>query len=206
MTEAYLLKRQESLDVTRDKMVKGYQDQRDPVAKNLDELVKQINAMPSGPGRDAAYSSKTDLQSKVNTLNSNIAKLQALDMTPGRVTSAATPPSGTDGPGIPMSLALGAAVGLALGLLAAWVRLVFDPAPRSEGDVAQALRAPYWATCRGPRPAAGRCSRPVRKTPASPRSSARWPSGSPTTPGSPTGAGCWSSPRGAAARPPPPRP
>ncbi|MCX4627449.1 lipopolysaccharide biosynthesis protein [Streptomyces sp. NBC_01443] len=142
MTEAYLLKRQESLDVTRDKMVKGYQEQRDPVAKNLDELVKQINAMPAGPGRDAAYSSKTDLQSKVNTLNSNIAKLQALDMTPGRVTSAATPPSDTDGPGIPMSLALGAAVGLALGLLAAWVRLVFDPAPRSEGDVARALRAP----------------------------------------------------------------
>ncbi|MER7464798.1 lipopolysaccharide biosynthesis protein [Streptomyces sp. NPDC097981] len=142
MTEAYLLKRQEALDVTRDKMVKGYQEQRDPVAKNLDELVKQINSMPAGPGRDAAYSSKTDLQQKVNTLNSNIAKLQALDMTPGRVTSPATPPSGTDGPGIPMSLALGAAVGLALGLLAAWVRLVFDPAARSEGDVARALRAP----------------------------------------------------------------
>ncbi|WP_051696417.1 tyrosine-protein kinase domain-containing protein [Streptomyces sp. NRRL S-244] len=142
MTEAYLLKRQESLDVTRDKMVKGYQDQRDPVAKNLDDLVKQINAMPAGTGRDAAYASKTDLQSKVNTLNSNIAKLQALDMSPGRVTSPATPPSDTDGPGLLMSLALGAAVGLALGLLAAWVRLVFDPAPRSEGDVARALRAP----------------------------------------------------------------
>ncbi|MGR4882230.1 lipopolysaccharide biosynthesis protein [Streptomyces sp. LARHCF249] len=142
MTEAYLLKRQEALDVTRDKMVKGYQDQRDPVAKSLDELVKQINSMPAGPARDAAYSSKTDLQSKVNSLNSNIAKLQALDMTPGRVTSAATPPAAPDGPGLPMSLALGAAVGLALGLLAAWVRLVFDPAPRSEGDVARALRAP----------------------------------------------------------------
>ncbi|AWZ08724.1 MULTISPECIES: lipopolysaccharide biosynthesis protein [unclassified Streptomyces] len=142
MTEAYLLKRQEALDVTRDKMVKGYQDQRDPVAKQLDELVKQINGMPAGPARDAAYSSKTDQQSKVNTLNSNIAKLQALDMTPGRVTSAAVPPHGADGPGIAMSLALGAAVGLALGLLAAWVRLVFDPAPRSEGDVARALRAP----------------------------------------------------------------
>lgn len=142
MTEAYLLKRQEALDVTRDKMVKGYQEQRDPVAKQLEDLVKQINSMPAGPARDAAYSSKTDQQSKVNTLNSNIAKLQALDMTPGRVTSAAVPPHSTDGPGLVMSLALGAAVGLALGLLAAWVRLVFDPAPRSEGDVARALRAP----------------------------------------------------------------
>ncbi|MBT2466530.1 lipopolysaccharide biosynthesis protein [Streptomyces sp. ISL-66] len=142
MSEAYLLKRQEALDVTRDKMVKGYQDQRDPVAKQLDDLVKQINSMPAGPARDAAYSSKTDHQSKVNTLNSNIAKLQALDMTPGRVTSTAVPPHSTDGPGLVMSLALGSAVGLALGLLAAWVRLVFDPAPRSEGDVARALRAP----------------------------------------------------------------
>lgn len=142
MTEAYLLKRQEALDLTRDQMVKGYTDQRDPVAKQLDDLVKQINSMPAGTARDAAYVTKTDLQSKVNTLNNNIAKLQALDMTPGRVTSAATAPQAPDGPGIPLSLALGAAVGLALGLLAAWVRLVFDPAPRSEGDVARALRAP----------------------------------------------------------------
>ncbi|MGI5445594.1 lipopolysaccharide biosynthesis protein [Streptomyces sp. CA-243310] len=142
MTGAYLLKRQEALDVTRDKMVKGYQDQRDPVAKQLDELAKDISRMPAGATRDAATSSKTDLQSEVGRYNNSITKLEALDMTPGRVTSPATPPSETDGPGIPMSLAIGAAVGLALGLLAAWVRLVFDPAPRSEGDVARALRAP----------------------------------------------------------------
>ncbi|WP_392898745.1 lipopolysaccharide biosynthesis protein [Streptomyces sp. LN699] len=142
MTGAYLLKRQEALDVTRDKMVKGYQDQRDPVAKQLDELAKDISRMPSGATRDAATSSKTDLQSEVGRYNNSITKLEALDMTPGRVTSPATPPSEPDGPGIPMSLAIGAAVGLALGLLAAWVRLVFDPAPRSEGDVARALRAP----------------------------------------------------------------
>ncbi|MER6393018.1 lipopolysaccharide biosynthesis protein [Streptomyces sp. NPDC059382] len=142
MTGAYLLKRQEALDVTRDKMVKGYQDQRDPVAKQLDELAKDISRMPAGATRDAATSSKTDLQSEVGRYNNSITKLEALDMTPGRVTSPATPPSEPDGPGIPMSLAIGAAVGLALGLLAAWVRLVFDPAPRSEGDVARALRAP----------------------------------------------------------------
>ncbi|MEU9084142.1 lipopolysaccharide biosynthesis protein [Streptomyces sp. NPDC048357] len=142
MTEAYLLKRQESLDATRDKMVKGYKEQRDPIAKQLDELSKEIARMPAGAGRDAASSAKTDLQSEVGGYNTKITKLEALDMTPGRVTSAATAPPGADGPGILMSLALGAAVGLALGLLAAWVRLVFDPAPRSEGDVARALRAP----------------------------------------------------------------
>ncbi|MFD0355992.1 lipopolysaccharide biosynthesis protein [Streptomyces sp. NPDC127110] len=142
MAAAYLLKRQEALAVTRDTMVKGYEAQRDPVARQLDEVARQINSMPAGTARDASLSSRTDLQNKVNTLNGNIAKLQALDMTPGRVTSAAAPPAAPDGPGLPMSLALGAAVGLALGLLAAWVRLVFDPAPRSEGDVARSLRAP----------------------------------------------------------------
>ncbi|RSS61489.1 lipopolysaccharide biosynthesis protein, partial [Streptomyces sp. WAC07061] len=142
MAAAYLLKRQEALDATRNTMVKGYEAQRDPVARQLDEVARQINSMPAGTARDASLSSRTDLQNKVNTLNGNIAKLQALDMTPGRVTTAAAPPAAPDGPGLPMSLALGAAVGLALGLLAAWVRLVFDPAPRSEGDVARSLRAP----------------------------------------------------------------
>ncbi|MEV8530907.1 lipopolysaccharide biosynthesis protein [Streptomyces sp. NPDC051211] len=142
LTEAYLAERQKALDVTRDKMVKSYKDQRDPVAKQLDELVKEIARMPAGTARDAALSQKTDLQSKVGQFNGNISKLDALDMTPGRVTTQATPPTSPDGPGLPMSLALGAAVGLALGLLAAWVRLVFDPAPRSDGDVSRALRAP----------------------------------------------------------------
>ncbi|MGW0393606.1 lipopolysaccharide biosynthesis protein [Streptomyces sp. NPDC003042] len=142
MTDAYLLKRQEALDVTRDQMVKGYKAQRDPVAKQLDELVKEIARMPAGAPRDTATSTKTDLQSEVGRYNGSITKLEALDMTPGRVTSKATAPSNDDGLGLVMSLALGAAVGLALGLLAAWVRLVFDPSPRSEGDVARALRAP----------------------------------------------------------------
>ncbi|MCB5177903.1 lipopolysaccharide biosynthesis protein [Streptomyces antimicrobicus] len=146
MTEAYLKLRQSTLQDTRDTMVKGYKEQRDPMAKQLDDLVKQIAAMPAGPARDTAYTTKTDLQNKVNTFNSSIAKLEALDMTPGRVTTTATPPTDGDGPGLPMSLALGAAVGLALGLLGAWVRLVFDPAPRSDGDVSRALRAPVLGT------------------------------------------------------------
>ncbi|MFF5444910.1 lipopolysaccharide biosynthesis protein [Streptomyces sp. NPDC012888] len=146
LTEAYLAKRQEALDVTRDKMVKSYKDQRDPVAKQLDDLTKEIARMPAGTARDAALSQKTDLQSKVGQFNGQISKLDALDMTPGRITTKATPPGSPDGPGLPMSLALGAAVGLALGLLAAWVRLVFDPAPRSDGDVSRALRAPVLGT------------------------------------------------------------
>ncbi|MER7764716.1 lipopolysaccharide biosynthesis protein [Streptomyces sp. NPDC097619] len=146
MTAAYLAKRQENIESIRDKMVKGYKDQRDPIAKRHDELVREISGLPDGAARDSAYATKSDMLGRISSLQSSIAKLQALDMSPGRVTSTATPPSSPDGPGLPMSLALGAAVGLALGLLAAWVRLVFDPAPRSDGDVARALRAPVLGT------------------------------------------------------------
>ncbi|WP_424211691.1 lipopolysaccharide biosynthesis protein [Streptomyces sp. BI20] len=146
MTDAYLVKREQSLTDTRDQMVKSYKDQRDPLQKQIDELDREILRMPAGTARDTAYASKTDLQSRVGSLNANITKQTALDMTPGRVTTVATPPTGSDGPGLPLSLALGAAVGLALGLLAAWVRLVFDPAARSDSDVARALRAPVLGT------------------------------------------------------------
>ncbi|MGW6709626.1 hypothetical protein ACWGDE_32725, partial [Streptomyces sp. NPDC054956] len=54
MTEAYLLKRQEALDLTRDQLVKGYTDQRDPVAKQLYDFVKQIATMPAGTARTAS--------------------------------------------------------------------------------------------------------------------------------------------------------
>ncbi|MGW1764869.1 lipopolysaccharide biosynthesis protein [Streptomyces sp. NPDC002073] len=146
MTEAYLAKRQQAIENIRDKMVKGYKDQRDPIAKRHDDLVKEISGLPDGTARDSAYATKSDLLGRISLLQGSIAKLEALDMSPGRVTSTATPPTIPDGPGLPMSLALGAAVGLALGLLAAWVRLVFDPAPRSDGDVARALRAPVLGT------------------------------------------------------------
>jgi Mrp family chromosome partitioning ATPase len=54
----------------------------------------------------------------------------------------ATVPTSSDGPGLPLSLGLGGLVGVGLGLLGAWVRLVFDPAPRSAGDVVRAVRGP----------------------------------------------------------------
>ncbi len=50
-------------------------------------------------------------------------------MTPGKVLKTATPPASSDGPGWPLSLGLGGAAGIALGLLLAWVRLVFDGGP-----------------------------------------------------------------------------
>ncbi|NYV74388.1 lipopolysaccharide biosynthesis protein, partial [Streptomyces sp. UH6] len=136
--ESYLEERRQDTEATRDSMIKGLKKQLNPIAKQHEELAASLTS--SSPESD--FSVKANLLNKITELNDRISKLESLDMTPGKVIRTATPPSGSDGPGWALSLILGGTGGLALGLLFAWVRLVFDPAARSEGDVARALRAP----------------------------------------------------------------
>ncbi|MGW2014634.1 lipopolysaccharide biosynthesis protein [Streptomyces sp. NPDC001927] len=146
VTQAYLALRQKQWTDVRATMLAGQQRQLDEVAKKHDQKTKELDRMPDGAARDAEYGVKTNLLNRINELDARISQLKSLDMSPGTVIRVATAPGYSDGPGLPMSLGLGALVGVALGLLAAWVRLVFDPAPRSAGDVARAVRAPVLGT------------------------------------------------------------
>ncbi|QGZ51957.1 lipopolysaccharide biosynthesis protein [Streptomyces sp. QHH-9511] len=146
VTRAYLDLRQKQWTDLRATMLAGQQKQLDEVAKKHDEKTKELDLMPDGAARDAEYGVKTNLLNRINELDARISQLKALDMSPGTIIRTASAPGYADGPGLPMSLGLGALVGVALGLLAAWVRLVFDPAPRSAGDVARAVRAPVLGT------------------------------------------------------------
>ncbi|MFG2639778.1 lipopolysaccharide biosynthesis protein [Streptomyces sp. NPDC048370] len=146
VTQAYLALRQKQWTDVRATMLAGQQRQLDEVAKKHDQKTKELDRMPDGAARDAEYGVKTNLLNRINELDARISQLKSLDMSPGTVIRVATAPGYSDGPGLPMSIGLGALVGVALGLLAAWVRLVFDPAPRSAGDVARAVRAPVLGT------------------------------------------------------------
>jgi len=128
-TKAYLDNRREQTQTLIDNIIAGY-------VKQLKPLEKQRKGQSGGSA----------LTGKISELNSSIAKLKALDITPGFVVRTATPPASPSGPGLPLLLGLGGAVGIALGLLAAWVRLVFDPTVRSEGDLMRSLRAPVLGT------------------------------------------------------------
>ncbi|MGW0820606.1 lipopolysaccharide biosynthesis protein [Streptomyces sp. NPDC002845] len=139
LVQAYLDDREQDTERTRDTMIKGLQQQLNPVSKQHDELASSLE---NGGGTEADYTVKANLLNRITELGNQINKLKSLDMTPGKVIKDATVPASSDGPGWALSLGLGGAVGIALGLLIAWVRLVFDPAARSEGDVARALRAP----------------------------------------------------------------
>ena len=123
---AFLDNREKETRAQVGKMLDRYRDQRRPL-------------LPQRGNSDS-------VDAQLAVLDSKIADLTALDTTPGTVVRTALAPSSPAGPGLPMLLGLGAAAGLLLGLLAAWVRLVFDPAARSESDVVRALGAPVLGT------------------------------------------------------------
>jgi Mrp family chromosome partitioning ATPase len=143
---AYLANRQHDTERLIGHMITAYKRQLKPLVAERDRLADEIDKMPKGRPLDAALSSRTSLVSRIAQIDSDMNKLQALDTTPGQVVSQATPPDQPSGPGLPLLLALGAAVGIGLGMLAAWGRLVFDPTVRSSGDVVRALRAPVLGT------------------------------------------------------------
>ncbi|SEF55247.1 Chromosome partitioning ATPase, Mrp family, contains Fe-S cluster [Actinacidiphila yanglinensis] len=145
-TKSYLDSRESETRTTIKKMVKGYQDQLNPLVKQRNDLLDQINGTSDSQVIGTLVSVQTNLLSRITELNGDISGLRALDTTPGVVIKPGTVPEAPTGPGLPLMLGLGTGVGLALGLLAAWLRLVFDPRPRSEGEVTRAMDAPVLGT------------------------------------------------------------
>ncbi|WP_247597768.1 lipopolysaccharide biosynthesis protein [Streptomyces sp. RKND-216] len=139
---AYLDFRQQETDDRIAHMIGSYKEQRKPLVEERDRLADELDTVGGGEGYDSVVSSHTSFVGQIADINSRISQLEALDTTRGRVVSEATAPEAPSGPGLVLLLVLGAFVGVGLGLLAAWVRLVFDPTVRSPGDVVRALRAP----------------------------------------------------------------
>ncbi|RKN46001.1 lipopolysaccharide biosynthesis protein [Streptomyces hoynatensis] len=141
--QAYLDNRQADAEETVARSVASYEDQRAPLLERRDELQDALDTLAEGSSAyDSTAADLSNLAGEIAEINSAISSLRALDTSGGRVITAATPPGSPAGPGLPLLLCIGYVVGIGLGLLAAWVRLVFDPTVRSPGDVTRALRAP----------------------------------------------------------------
>ncbi|MGP4110643.1 lipopolysaccharide biosynthesis protein [Streptomyces sp. 4N509B] len=142
-TEAYLANRQAQADESVSHSVTSLEGQREPLLERREELRAELDTLFEGTAAyETALADLSTVAGEISEINGTIAGLRALDTTGGRIITEATPPGSPAGPGLPLLLALGYVVGLALGLLGAWVRLVFDPTVRSAGDVTRALRAP----------------------------------------------------------------
>ncbi|MFE9252782.1 lipopolysaccharide biosynthesis protein [Streptomyces sp. NPDC007088] len=143
LSQAYLDASEKKWSDLRDGMVKRLTNQVNPLGKKQNQLASDLDTMTEGSSAyDALQTQNVNLKSRISDLQNQIDSLKGLDMAAGSITQKASPPDSADGLGVFMSLALGGALGIALGLLGAWVRLVFDPSPRSTGDVARAVRAP----------------------------------------------------------------
>ncbi|MEO3752334.1 lipopolysaccharide biosynthesis protein [Streptomyces sp. B6B3] len=141
--EAYLANRQSDADESIAHSVASLEDQREPLLDRRDDIQAELDATFEGTAAyESALADLSSVTGQISEINASISSLQALDTTGGRVITEATPPGDPAGLGLPLLLGLGYVLGIGIGLLAAWVRLVFDPTVRSPGDVTRALRAP----------------------------------------------------------------
>ncbi|ARQ71095.1 lipopolysaccharide biosynthesis protein [Streptomyces marincola] len=139
---AYLGNRRADAEETIAHNVASLEAQREPLLERRAELEGDIDGLAGGSGYDTAVADLSTVTGQISEINAQISSLRALDTSGGRVITEAGVPGSPSGPGLPLLLGLGYIVGIGLGLLAAWVRLVFDPTVRSPGDVTRALRAP----------------------------------------------------------------
>ncbi|MFI5772767.1 lipopolysaccharide biosynthesis protein [Streptomyces sp. NPDC051658] len=149
LADAYLEIRRQRTENSIANMVEGYRAQLNPLTTQRDQLAQQAT------GSDDVTSARANLVVAISELGRKISELHALDTTPGYLTKKPVTPSGPTGAGLPLLLGLGGAVGLALGLLLSWVRLVFDPAVRSTRELVRSLGAPLLGTLPRERASAG---------------------------------------------------
>lgn len=151
LAEAYLEIRRERTENSIDNMVDGYRAQLKPLTEQRDRLAEQ----ETGTVGDDVTSARANLIVSISELSQKISELRALDTTPGYLNKKPVAPRAPSGAGLPLLLGLGGVVGLALGLLLSWVRLVFDPAVRSTRELVRSLGAPLLGTLPRERAAAG---------------------------------------------------
>ncbi|WP_411081080.1 lipopolysaccharide biosynthesis protein [Streptomyces sp. cmx-18-6] len=151
LANAYLAHRKARTEESIKNMSGGYRAQLDPLEEKRDLLEKQ-----SGVGAaDDVSSARANIIVSISELSRKISELKALDTTPGYLNKKPVAPTAPTGPGLPLLLGLGGVVGLALGLLLSWVRLVFDPAVRSPRELVRSLGGPLLGTLPRERAATG---------------------------------------------------
>ncbi|MFD7967238.1 lipopolysaccharide biosynthesis protein [Streptomyces clavifer] len=142
LANAYLQIRRQRTEGSIENMAEGYRAQLKPLVEQRDQLEEQTG----GTTAEDTDSARANLVVAISELNRKIVELKALDTTPGYLNKKPVEPTAPTGAGLPLLLGLGGVVGLALGLLLSWVRLVFDPAVRSTRELVRSLGAPLLGT------------------------------------------------------------
>ncbi|MFB6436324.1 lipopolysaccharide biosynthesis protein [Streptomyces sp. NPDC056411] len=139
---AYLAYRQDTASHRIDATVSKLNTELKPLLEQRKMLDRRIAGESAGTARTSDQSERSNLVTEIGDLQGRISSLKSLDTTAGDIVRKGDPPAFPSSPGLMMLLLTGAVVGLALGILAAWVRSVLEPRVRSVADVQDNLRAP----------------------------------------------------------------
>lgn len=140
--QSYLEYREASAKKRINTTATNLKEELKPLVKQRRDLDKRISDALDGPAKDADQAERGSLVTQIADLQSRISSYQSLDTTPGQIVRKGEPPAFPSGPGLLMLLVIGGIVGLAGGILLAWVRSVLEPRVRSVADVQVNLRAP----------------------------------------------------------------
>lgn len=140
--QSYLEYREDAAEQRITKTASKLGKELGPLIKQRRDLDAEIAAEADGPAKDADEAERGSLVTQISELQSRISSYKSLDTTPGNIVRKGEPPAFPSGPGPLMLLLIGAVVGLAGGILLAWIRSVLEPRVRSVADVQANLRAP----------------------------------------------------------------
>jgi succinoglycan biosynthesis transport protein ExoP len=145
---AYLGQRQATAETSLKSITAGLNAQLKPLLASYNSLSNQINGFANGDGtaKDYALSERASVATQIAAVQTDLASYQAVSTTPGQVLAQAVAPTVPAGVGGSLLAAIGGVVGLALGILLAWMASVLDRRVRDSRDVLRHLGAPVLVT------------------------------------------------------------
>jgi capsular polysaccharide biosynthesis protein len=129
--------------------IKRVTTSRDALTSKLQTLYGDLHNLPSGSTTKAVVQSQiSQTTSQITLFDQQLVALDGIVVQAGRVITAAVPPSRPSSPNKTLFLGSGFALGLLLGLFAAWLRVRFRRRVRSVDDLEHVVDVPCVAAFR----------------------------------------------------------
>ena len=137
---AYLDERQRAAQATLDAQLAKVRANLSALNSSLQAVSAQLATLPANSKqRNYASAQRALLISEITALNAQSNQLSGTVITPGLQLTQATVPSSPSSPSLVLNVAAGAACGLLLGLLVAWLRFAHVRQVRRPEDVARRM-------------------------------------------------------------------
>ncbi len=147
LAAAYLDDRQTNAQSLLDRQESQARQTVASLSAQLDKVANQLAAQPARSTQRALLQTRIGiLKNQINGENEQIVTLGSIQITPGRVVTAASLPTHASSPSRTINTLSGAALGLLVGLFVAWLLLRYTRRVRRPEDLARVVDVPCLAT------------------------------------------------------------